>query len=83
MTDKNNDPWAGDPPFNPTSAEPVRGMAPFVNWLLNDPQMQAIRIEQAERDDLHATIVQTLTRHAGLPTYELADQIVDAIEGSR
>lgn len=37
-----------------------------------------------ERDDLHATIVQTLQRHGHLPVYELADEIVAAVvEGSR
>ena len=35
-------------------------------------------------DDLHARIVQTLTRHGGLNTYELADEIVKAVvEGAR
>lgn len=32
--------------------------------------------EKSDRDHLHATIVRTLTRHAGKPVYELA--IVDA-----
>lgn len=32
------------------------------------------------RDDLHATIVQTLITHAGKPVYDLADTIVDAIQ---
>ncbi|PTM43162.1 hypothetical protein C8D03_4770 [Bosea sp. 124] len=42
-------------------------------------EREKLAAEKSDRDDLHATIVQTLTRHAGKPVYELADAIVDAV----
>lgn len=40
--------------------------------------LEAFRHER-DRDDLHATIVQTLTCQAGKPAYELADAMLDAV----